>query len=559
MANWLSIGNKYRRSAQSAGLGLPSPAARRSILLLLAVIFSLIPLPVSATITFERNYDISETGGWCPGNFIQTIDKGYLTVTTSPEGSPNDPDYCLHLALIKFDSLGNLEWVYRHPQCNSKSSNFNFVTALANSADSHYFAGGSIFDTNCIFGPAFLTKVKSNGRASLWEYIHEPGRIPGDFDDVLGLPDGGCAAAGTFGTDSGIKAGLFRFNKDGALLWYRYYCPKPSNWEIDAGNPQVVPMPDGGYILGIHWYDDYDTLPEYRGMYVVRVDSIGNPIWTAQDTWPAQFSVEFWEAELTPKGNPAFFGIGGENLDSVCGVIKVYNSDNGEVILYKSVMTKRRPMPSEPAPSFFVRDGAVTPDGGFVLVGELTPDKRTKPCRVFLLRLNSDGDSIWCRTYGPENIPWAYGFAVVPTTDTGFCILGSQIRGRFVDYDPYIIKTDSLGVIPWVESNCSYQGGPNQRVGINEENRDLLAPSLSISPNPFTKSARIHYQLPSASQVLITAIDITGRTVATLFEGYQPAGNHQLRWHPEGLAQGIYFIKLQTPDFQLLHRTILLP
>ncbi len=46
------------------------------------------------------------------------------------------------------------------------------------------------------------------------------------------------------------------------------------------------------------------------------------------------------------------------------------------------------------------------------------------------------------------------------------------------------------------------------------------------------------------SPVRITAFDITGRTVATLLDQHQPAGINQLLWQPEGLAQGIYFIRL---------------
>jgi hypothetical protein len=38
--------------------------------------------------------------------------------------------------------------------------------------------------------------------------------------------------------------------------------------------------------------------------------------------------------------------------------------------------------------------------------------------------------------------------------------------------------------------------------------------------------------------------DITGRHVVTLNEGYLPAGNHEVRWNPDGLAMGTYIVTL---------------
>ncbi|MGQ9707920.1 MAG: C25 family cysteine peptidase [bacterium] len=101
----------------------------------------------------------------------------------------------------------------------------------------------------------------------------------------------------------------------------------------------------------------------------------------------------------------------------------------------------------------------------------------------------------------------------------------------------------------------------NANVGISDKTAcasNRTKPNISIAPNPFTKSTTIHYQLPAATPVRITAFDITGRTVATLLESKQTAGNHQLIWRPEDLAHGIYFIKIQTASSRLISRVLLL-
>ncbi len=82
--------------------------------------------------------------------------------------------------------------------------------------------------------------------------------------------------------------------------------------------------------------------------------------------------------------------------------------------------------------------------------------------------------------------------------------------------------------------------------------------NLTVSPNPFTQTTTLHYHLPFAQRVRITVHDITGRTIATLLDQTQLSGSHQLTWNPHNLAQGIYFLKLQTTKAPVISRIIIL-
>lgn len=116
------------------------------------------------------------------------------------------------------------------------------------------------------------------------------------------------------------------------------------------------------------------------------------------------------------------------------------------------------------------------------------------------------------------------------------------------DSESYINSCET--VQQWFDNN----------VGI-EEYHHTAKPDFSpllVEPNCFTHKTTIRYQLPATSSVLITAYDITGRTVATLLEQNQPAGVHTLLWQPKQLPQGIYFIKLETPSFTSAQRALLL-
>lgn len=68
-------------------------------------------------------------------------------------------------------------------------------------------------------------------------------------------------------------------------------------------------------------------------------------------------------------------------------------------------------------------------------------------------------------------------------------------------------------------------------------------------PNPFNPVTIIHYRLPVLSQVHLAIYDITGRRVATLFEGVQQAGEYDIAFDASELASGIYLYRLQAGKF----------
>ena len=64
-------------------------------------------------------------------------------------------------------------------------------------------------------------------------------------------------------------------------------------------------------------------------------------------------------------------------------------------------------------------------------------------------------------------------------------------------------------------------------------------------PNPFNPSTTISYALAQPGHVSLVVWSIGGSRVATLVDGIQPAGRHQARFSPEGLASGVYFYTLR--------------
>jgi hypothetical protein len=76
-------------------------------------------------------------------------------------------------------------------------------------------------------------------------------------------------------------------------------------------------------------------------------------------------------------------------------------------------------------------------------------------------------------------------------------------------------------------------------------------------PNPFASSTELRFELPAASRVTLRVYDVLGREVATLVDGYRPAGSHTATFTADHFPGGVYFYRLETPTFRQVRSMIL--
>jgi hypothetical protein len=77
-------------------------------------------------------------------------------------------------------------------------------------------------------------------------------------------------------------------------------------------------------------------------------------------------------------------------------------------------------------------------------------------------------------------------------------------------------------------------------------------------PNPFNPRTTISYSLPEKHKIVIRVLDIQGRWVATLFNGMQERGFHQIDWDAASMASGVYYLLLETENFRTARKMILI-
>ncbi|GEM_PF-5377223 len=66
---------------------------------------------------------------------------------------------------------------------------------------------------------------------------------------------------------------------------------------------------------------------------------------------------------------------------------------------------------------------------------------------------------------------------------------------------------------------------------------------LTLYPNPFDQFTNIGYRLNISAHVRIRVLDMIGREVEVVYEGFQQTGSHEARWTPQNLKAGVYLVE----------------
>ena len=77
-------------------------------------------------------------------------------------------------------------------------------------------------------------------------------------------------------------------------------------------------------------------------------------------------------------------------------------------------------------------------------------------------------------------------------------------------------------------------------------------------PNPFNPSTTINYTITNDEKVSLKVYDLLGREVASLVDGYKPAGNYSVSFNANELASGVYIYRLVAGGYVSVKRMSLI-
>ena len=211
---------------------------------------------------------------------------------------------------------------------------------------------------------------------------------------------------------------------EGDTLWTRVYGDTANQMAYS-----VVQTSDGGFAVA-GYTGGYDT----ADFWLIKIDPNGDTVWTrtygtdesehaesVKQTYDGGFIMAGWVSFIDTF---LYYNIYVVRTDAVGDTIWTWKS-GGELYAY-------------------AYDVEEMPDSGYVIVGK-TGGPNFDDYDACLIRLDSNGDSLWTQVYGgPDH---QEGYDVELTSDGGYVITG--LTGSCPDYDAYLIKADANGDSLW--------------------------------------------------------------------------------------------------------------
>lgn len=285
--------------------------------------------------------------------------------------------------------------------------------------------------------------------------------VLGDWDEVYALQQGGTMSTGTYGC---IWIG--KINAHGDLLWEHLI-----RGDEYANAHVIQPTPDGGYIVGglIE-----SPIQERNGGWVIKLDAQRRTVW--ERILPGSNDQEgISDIFLTPDHGYLVagflyinktFGSGMLKLDTEGNVeweltfhggssyegMELQLTPDGGYIVANTIKSDIRVLKlnAQQQPEWESRFGGcekervwavqLTPDGGYIVAGS-TESKGAGSADAWVLKLTSQGQLEWDKTFGGQGYDWAE--AVQRTQDGGYILAGGNAANAWV------LKLDAQGQQVW--------------------------------------------------------------------------------------------------------------
>jgi hypothetical protein len=203
---------------------------------------------------------------------------------------------------------------------------------------------------------------------------------------------------------------LLKFDVDGNSVW--------SNTYSGGGYSNIEQTSEGGYIIGGGYYDTR----------LMKTNSQGVNLWTRS------FSGGCLDIEQTSDGG---YIIIGDRLLKLNATGDSIWSKNAVLMVGRSIQQ--------------------TNDGGYIYIGEVLIDENgnivdtwsheTDHTDILLIKTDSNGDTLWTRTYGGNKED--QGNHVQQTNDGGYIIAAGLTWDHWDFHYGYCIKIDSIGNTQW--------------------------------------------------------------------------------------------------------------
>ncbi|NIO49301.1 MAG: hypothetical protein GTN73_07700 [Candidatus Aminicenantes bacterium] len=427
----------------------------------------------------------------------QTADGGYIVAGETSSFGAGEGD----IWVLKLSSIGSIEW-----QRTYGGSNYDYARCIKQTSDGGYIVGGSTFSFGAGDKDFWILKLNSAGDiewqrkygGNEWDHVHS----------IQQTSDGGYIFAGcssSFGAGA-IDIWILKLSSAGDIEWQKTY-----GGSGDDKARSIQQTKDGGYIVSGHtrsfgaeeddwgggvdddiWIlklsseGDIEWQKTYGGSGDDRAQSIQKTIdggyivagWT--NSFGAAYGDDFWVLKLSSEGDIEWH--------------KIYDGGNNSDRAYSIQQTD---------------------DEGYIVAGWTNSFDAAYGDDFWVIKLLSDGDIEWQKTYGGNYSP-DYGRSIQQTSDGGYVIAGETRSWGVREEDIWILKLYSNGDM---DPLCTFIRDSNAIVSylsLSPEDTDIIPANTNISPQETDISAQDSdakvYKMGSEQCTLILSASDGGTT-----------------------------------------------
>jgi len=270
----------------------------------------------------------------------------------------------------------------------------------------------------------------------------------GGTDDRYGYcveqtSDNGFIIAGELSLFWNDEIYIIRTDSDGNEIWSNTF----GGPENESGY-SIQQTSDGGFIVSGYTYSFGAGRDD---IYIVRIDSLGNEIWSETFGGPNDESGlclrQISDGNFVIAGYTESYGAGIEDVY----LIKIDGS--GQQLWSKTFGGSK---------TDYGRYVEETTDGGFIIAGQ-SVSFGLSVYDAYLVRTDAEGNELWSKTFGGRHAD--YGYCARQTSDGGFVLTGRTRSFGDPEYsDVLFIKTDSSGNEIWTKTFGGMRNDGGRRI-----------------------------------------------------------------------------------------------
>lgn len=370
----------------------------RKLRVLLIILFCVISIkPISLVFADPPNILWTKTYGFTDTDVgydvHQTSDNGFIIA-----GYSRRPGLNAQVYILRVDSLGDTLWTRTYG-----GSEWDQGDCVVVGSDGNY----GIVGHTCSYGSGnsdvWLLRVDTGGD-TIWTSTYGGSGTDGGTALVETQDNGFLLAGYTAQFGGGLNAYIIRTDTLGDTLWTRAY-----GGASDDAFHSVDYTSSNGYIA-VGFTESFGA--GNRDVYAVNIDSSGDTLWSrtyGSIHWDEGFSVQstsddgYIIAGLTLMNTGMYAQIYIVRIDSLGDTLwtGTYSNNFWDI-------------------GYCVRE---TSDGGFIVVGQ-SGDSEAGPWDIYMLRLDSNGDSIWTYVIDQALVEGCHAVQVI--RDGGYIITGQM-------------------------------------------------------------------------------------------------------------------------------------